>query len=555
MSLCGNNNPCPDLIAGQKCGITYTGARYVPLFADPAEWSNANAYEPLTIVIHEGNSYTSKTFVPVGVDISNEKYWALTGNYNAQVEAYRNEVLEYINKTNDLIDKTQYVSNTFNTVADMLSANLKQNMVCNTLGYTASGDGGHNYYVISSVGTPAIGTVLELNNGLYAKAVFINEDVRPQQFGISSGEQISTSAPKFEAYINYVNNTDGKYFYFPAGKYYMNKGFYTKKSVIGEECSNSDITPYLYVDNTNGILPIGTGTSSHGIPLDKSAVIGVSEMVMTTPIEIKNFTLMCGTSLEALVDYGIYLPDVSKVKLTNLRIGNPEKTGVIGVRSWLLDFNNVNVYGPKLHGFNIGFQEVIETAGIATTVNLSNCYVQGGSGSQTGHAYVFLNTHYTTIQNCACDGWKNQTGSAYRVIDCDGFSIMNCGTEGCTVNEIVYIDQCNAVTVQGVYALSPTITQGLYRIRGLNGSIVLNEMFVGNLSWNTAGSAQKSYLRCESGSSGLIDCKLADYPTITGGDKTTYYINSNTITVNIETAESWIVFKNGTLNNVSLTPA
>lgn len=70
----------------------YVGARYVPLFADPAEWSNQNAYEPLTIVVHEGNSYTSKMAVPKGVDISNEKYWALTGNYNAQVEEYRKEV-------------------------------------------------------------------------------------------------------------------------------------------------------------------------------------------------------------------------------------------------------------------------------------------------------------------------------------------------------------------------------------------------------------------------------------------------------------------------------
>lgn len=97
MSLCGNNNPCPDLITGQ-CGITYTGARYVPLFADPAQWDNTKTYEPLTIVLNEGNSYTSKTFVPVGVDISNEQYWALTGNYNAQVEAYRQEVIELKNE-------------------------------------------------------------------------------------------------------------------------------------------------------------------------------------------------------------------------------------------------------------------------------------------------------------------------------------------------------------------------------------------------------------------------------------------------------------------------
>lgn len=79
--------PCP-----ATPGYTYTGMRYVPVFADPAEWSSANSYEPLEIVIHKGNSYTSKTFVPVGIDISDPQYWALTGNYNAQVEQYRQDV-------------------------------------------------------------------------------------------------------------------------------------------------------------------------------------------------------------------------------------------------------------------------------------------------------------------------------------------------------------------------------------------------------------------------------------------------------------------------------
>lgn len=69
----------------------YIGSRYVPLFADPIEWSSANTYEPLTIVIHEGNSYTSRQAVPKGIDIDNESFWALTGNYNAQVELYRRE--------------------------------------------------------------------------------------------------------------------------------------------------------------------------------------------------------------------------------------------------------------------------------------------------------------------------------------------------------------------------------------------------------------------------------------------------------------------------------
>ena len=74
-------------------GVTqYIGARYVPIFADPAEWNDTRTYDPLTIVLHNGGSYTSKQFVPVGIDIENTDYWAFTGNYNAQVEQYRAEV-------------------------------------------------------------------------------------------------------------------------------------------------------------------------------------------------------------------------------------------------------------------------------------------------------------------------------------------------------------------------------------------------------------------------------------------------------------------------------
>ena len=73
----------------------YVGARYVPLFADPIEWDSQYAYEPLTIVLHEGNSYTSRQYVPKGIDISNDKFWTETGNYNAQVEQYRQEVLAF----------------------------------------------------------------------------------------------------------------------------------------------------------------------------------------------------------------------------------------------------------------------------------------------------------------------------------------------------------------------------------------------------------------------------------------------------------------------------
>ena len=74
----------------------YIGARYVPkFFKNPnggSEWIKETTYEALTIVTHLGNSYTSKKPVPLNTDITNTDYWALTGNYNAQVEEYRKEV-------------------------------------------------------------------------------------------------------------------------------------------------------------------------------------------------------------------------------------------------------------------------------------------------------------------------------------------------------------------------------------------------------------------------------------------------------------------------------
>lgn len=77
----------------------YVGARYVPIFGRKGEtsieWDGTAPYEPLTIVLHQGNSYTSRQHVPAGVDITDGQYWAETGNYNAQVEQYRQDVLRY----------------------------------------------------------------------------------------------------------------------------------------------------------------------------------------------------------------------------------------------------------------------------------------------------------------------------------------------------------------------------------------------------------------------------------------------------------------------------
>lgn len=70
----------------------YIGARYVPVFADPIEWNDTRTYEALTMVTYYNDTYISKKPVPTGTAITNTEYWALTGQYNAQLSDLSTQV-------------------------------------------------------------------------------------------------------------------------------------------------------------------------------------------------------------------------------------------------------------------------------------------------------------------------------------------------------------------------------------------------------------------------------------------------------------------------------
>ena len=91
-------HPCPP--PPFKGGTSmYIGARYVPIFADPVEWDNEREYEPLTIVVHNGDCYTSKCYVPKGAQLppypeGQTKYWVKTSDYNGQFADLKKTVLD-----------------------------------------------------------------------------------------------------------------------------------------------------------------------------------------------------------------------------------------------------------------------------------------------------------------------------------------------------------------------------------------------------------------------------------------------------------------------------
>ena len=203
----------------------YVGHRYVPKIF--GEWDKKNEYEGLSIVTHQGASYTSKKRVPVGIDIKNDEFWVITGNYNSQIENYREEVrametrvnesLEVTVKKNELMvnvmdhgakgdgltDDSDAIQDAIDT-AKTLGLNVflpgKTFLINRTLflnGVSMVGSKGNIYY-------SGIGTVIKCSNNLFtaiSQGSVLSEDI---QFNISD-IIVENARVGFE--INYAINS------------------------------------------------------------------------------------------------------------------------------------------------------------------------------------------------------------------------------------------------------------------------------------------------------------------------------------------------------------
>src|SRR5699024_7529412 len=110
------------------------GHRYVPKVM--GEWDKTETYEGLSIVTNEGTSYTSKKRVPVGIDILNEEYWVVTGNYNAQIEEYRKDVRRFDGRIsenkNNITELDTKISNEIKKTNNKITATNEKIDITNT---------------------------------------------------------------------------------------------------------------------------------------------------------------------------------------------------------------------------------------------------------------------------------------------------------------------------------------------------------------------------------------------------------------------------------------
>lgn len=190
--------PCPG-----PAGYTYKGLRYVPVFADPIEWNSANSYEALTIVLFQGDSYTSVQAVPVGIDIANNNFWAKTGNFNAQLELYRREV-ENLKKT---------INKAYSSVTSMIAdTEVEVGKICYCAGYAIAGDGGEGNFVITSTETALS---IKLTNEKYA-AYIVGDYVNAASLGFHYS--VEDNSEVLQKCVNFCSS-NGSTLTFPKNTY------------------------------------------------------------------------------------------------------------------------------------------------------------------------------------------------------------------------------------------------------------------------------------------------------------------------------------------------
>lgn len=162
---------------------TYIGARYAPRFM--GAWDESVSYQPICVVYYNNNSYVSKKDVPAGTPVTDEQYWIISSEWNAQVSQYQKQVEEYKTITDANTQKTEEYKNTtdtykeqskyyfemtfhsYNTQADMVAdTSIKEGYTLITCGKEYIGDGKGRYFkVVSETSSDAIA----LQNGLWAK--------------------------------------------------------------------------------------------------------------------------------------------------------------------------------------------------------------------------------------------------------------------------------------------------------------------------------------------------------------------------------------------------
>lgn len=348
-------------------------------------------------------------------------------------------------------DEILNIGNPFNTVADMVSGTMESGFAT-CLGYYTVGDSVPLYYIIKDTGTADGGSVIALNNGKFAHAVF-GEAVTPNSFGIIG--QLADLSTRWTNYLNYVNTTAGKYFYLPDMLYYTPITLHVNKSIIGN-INKTEI-------QTNAVIPDVPGETVGAVMwLDNQAHFSTSNL------ECKHIYINSTTGI------GLYIKAGTAYDVQNVTINNATWIGCYIRTAWHSQFRDMFISSETGAIYNFAYH-YNDTTASGTTCVFENLYSSGKAAS----GYYFGKLQYSSLINLSCDTLPGEPDTIYTIwnstVDISGIgaeqmkaknfitmtnsnvNISAISMEGVTLSEYVFLQYGGGnLTVDSGYIPTPT---------------------------------------------------------------------------------------------------
>lgn len=388
---------------GYPANNVYIGARYVPKLVGEWDGTKETAYEPLIIVTYQGNSYTSRQYVPTGIDISNTEYWVPTGNFNGQIESFR-LALEALKNDAELFTAT------FNSLSDMLTYDGDA-MFLHTLNSTPDDSLGLYYLPYAGEASADEGSIVTLNNGKKVAAVMPYE-VYPEYFSITDSDSPELTNTKWDAYTNYVNTHNACYKFLPR-KYGIYKPLHIKRSMHGAEGLRDypDKQTTIYAKGGSFANVSDTIVTYNERKLNKSALVCFYDInSQDTPltwtiqdIQFFGYVPPYTDSKNYPCDYCVWIADAYRMTFKNVSISGAKVADLKLEYTWMDNFTNLLVNQTAVSGIEIGDLDASTT----TTLLFSNCYINSYASKNNSHAIHILNADDVTFNACAFDRTNN----------------------------------------------------------------------------------------------------------------------------------------------------
>lgn len=449
----------------------YIGARYVPKFADPLQWDSTKTYEPLTIVYDGGNSYTSRQYVPAGKLLTDNAYWALTGNYNAQIEQYREEVQTFdvrISKNaNDVVSNANAIANEVSraTAAETKIENSKapNNHASKTTAYGVGSSVNYGHVRLATDDTP---TTSGAQDGIAATPKLVNALVTNLTEKFNA--QIATKADRAEfAGKKLVTIGDS----IMCGTGTSNPA---TESIYAQIAAMLNMTVYNYAENNAGFTTNGSGTRKANYL--KQLTAAHAEHPDADVIVIS------GGCNDATVNTDVYTAAVTAFKYAHDNFPNAK---VFAAPFQYGACQGIDTIATGNSGRNIKVINNISRAALATNTCLINhCWEM-----MVGQSQLLSDTIHPTAEGAKIQAAKivmGMLGYDYRP------TYYDLPTPGSNINRNELTAYCidGIVTVQGtckttgaIGAFKPLVTLPAYANRGI--SRVVGGMIGG--SWNYVG--------------------------------------------------------------------